>query len=74
MDHMDDVELVVVGTFLNRIDAELAHGALKAAEIESMISGDDAGGLRPGLGGGSTRLLVRQEDVERAARILNDSN
>jgi hypothetical protein len=28
---MNDAELVVVATFLNKIDAELAQGALKAA-------------------------------------------
>ena len=68
---MDDVELVVVSTFLNRIDAEIAQGALEAAEIESMLSGDDAGGMRPGLVAGGTRLLVRQDDADRAAGILN---
>ena len=40
---LTDVELVVVTTFLNQIDAEMAQGALEAAEIESMVSADDAG-------------------------------
>ncbi len=46
---MNDAELVVVGTFLNKIDAEMAHSALQAADIESLVSADDAGGLRPTL-------------------------
>jgi hypothetical protein len=71
---MNEVELVVIGTFLNRIDAEVAQGALEAAAIESMISGDDAGGLRPGLGSGGTRLLVRRDDAERAGSILSESS
>ena len=56
---MSHTELVVVGTFLNQIEAEMAKGALEAAEIESMISADDAGGLRPHLWMGGVRLLVR---------------
>ena len=67
---MSNAELVVVGTFLNRIEAEIAQGALEAADIESMISADDAGGLRPGLWMGGIRLLVRAEDAEEAERIL----
>ena len=63
-------DLVVVGTFLNQIEADMAQGALEAADIESMISADDAGGLRPHLWMGGVRLLVRGEDVEEAARIL----
>jgi predicted RNA-binding Zn-ribbon protein involved in translation (DUF1610 family) len=68
---MGDTELVVVGTFLNQIEADMAKGALEAADIESMISADDAGGLRPHLWMGGVRLLVRAEDAERAVEILN---
>jgi hypothetical protein len=68
---MSDTELVVVGTFLNQIEAHMAQGALEAADIESMISADDAGGLRPHLWMGGVRLLVRAEDAEQAVKILN---
>ena len=70
---MTDVELVVVGTFLNRIDAEIAQGALQAADIESMVSADDAGGLRPPLWMAGVRLMVRSADAERATKILRSS-
>jgi hypothetical protein len=70
---MTDPELVVVGTFLHQIDADMARGALEAADIESMISADDAGGLRPHLWMGGIRLLVRAEDAERAAEILGQT-
>jgi hypothetical protein len=70
---MSDSELVVVGTFLNHIDAEMAQGALEAAEIESMVSADDAGGLRPHLWMGGVRLLVRAEDAKQASEILAQS-
>ncbi len=64
-------ELVVVATFLNQIEADMAKGILEGADIESMISADDAGGLRPHLWMGGVRLLVRAEDAEQAIKILN---
>jgi hypothetical protein len=68
---MNPDELVVVRTFFNRIDAELAKGALEAAEIDSMIGSDDMGGLRPHLStSNGVRLLVRAEDAERADEVL----
>ena len=68
---MDESALVPIETFVNRIDAELARGALAAAGIEAVVSNDDAGGvyasaMRPG-----SRLLVRAEDVERATEVLS---
>lgn len=70
---MADAELVVVSTFLNKIDAEIARGALQAADIESLVSADDAGGLRPTLWMGGVRLLVRAKDAEQAHKILSSS-
>jgi hypothetical protein len=68
---MDDAKLMVVGTYSTRSEADLAHGALEAADIEAVLSADDAGGLQPALGFGSgIRLLVRAEDLERATSIL----
>ncbi len=68
---MADDDLVAVRTFGTQIEADLARGALEAAGIESAISADDAGGTRPHLWvGGGVRLLVREEDAERAAEIL----
>jgi Putative prokaryotic signal transducing protein len=64
-------DLVVVATFLNQIEADMAKGILETADIESMISADDAGGLRPHLWMGGVRLLVRAEDAEQAIKILN---
>ena len=70
---MTDAKLVVVATFLNRIDAEIAQGALQAADIESMVSADDAGGVRPALWMAGVRLIVRSVDAERATEILDSS-
>ena len=71
---MSEASLVVLGTFLNRIDAEMAQGALATAGIESLISGDDAGGLRPTLWMTGVRLLVRSEDAEQAQNVLGSSS
>ena len=66
--------LVTLRTFLNHVDADLAKSALDAADIESVVSADDAGGLRPHLWSGvGVRLLVRSEDAEQADEILNAS-
>jgi len=65
-------DLVVVRTFDTAIDAELAKSALDAADVDSFIQADDAGGMRPHLVFAlGARLIVRAEDVERATNILD---
>lgn len=71
---MKDEKLVVVGTFLNKIEAEVAVGALEAANIESMVAADDAGGTRPSLWMSGVQLLVRADDAERARGILEQTD
>ena len=69
---MADSDLVVVRTFSDRIDADLAQSALGAAGIESMIRGDDAGGVQPGLwASAGVAVLVREEDATNAREILD---
>jgi hypothetical protein len=70
---MSEMELVVIKTFLNRMDAELAKGALDANGIEALIRADDAGGTRPSLWTGGVELLVRADDVETASIVLGAS-
>ena len=62
--------LVVARTFLNRIDADLAPGALEAAGIDAVVSADDAEGNQPGLWMGGVRVLVRADDLEEATEVL----
>ena len=52
---MTDSELVVVHTFDNRQEAEIAKSALEAAEIDSIVRSDDGGGMRPALLGRQRR-------------------
>jgi len=69
---MSDLELVVVKTFLSRIDADLAKSALESAGIVAIVRPDDAGGTRPGLWMCGVGLLVRAEDLDDARQILGD--
>ena len=71
---MSDATLVVIDTFFNHVEAELAQGALEAGGIASVISADDAGGMRPHLAVFRVRLLVRADDAERAADILRSDD
>jgi hypothetical protein len=67
-------ELVVLRTFNNHVDADLAKSALDAAGIASMIRADDAGGVQTGLWtANGVQILVRSEDAKQAAEILSGS-
>ena len=63
-------DLIVLQTFPNRIEAELAESTLRGAEIDAMVSGDDAGGVEPGLWTRGIRLLVWREDADQAREVL----
>jgi hypothetical protein len=68
---MVEHNLVVVGTFNSRPEAELAKSALEAAGIESTVFGDDAGGTQPGLWEGrGVAVVVNREDEGVAREIL----
>ena len=68
---MSELELVPIETFNTRLDANVALGALQAADIHAVISADDAGAAYPGGMMQGVRLLVRAEDVERAKEVLS---
>jgi len=65
-------DLVVLRTFLNVIDAELAKSVLDAANLRSFIRADDAGGMRPHFWMHGVQLLVRAEDLEEATELLGE--
>jgi hypothetical protein len=69
---MTDSELVVVHSFGNRQEAELAKSALDAAEIDSFVRSDDGGGMERGLwAANGVQVVVRREDVQTAREILD---
>ena len=67
-------DLVVLRTFVNVIQAELAKSALEAADVDAFIQSDDAGGMRPHLAMNQVRLIVRSEDAEKARSVLDESS
>ena len=69
---MGDKQLVVVRTFSNSFEADVAKSALDAAGIDSFIRADDAHGAQPGLWmGHGVDLIVRAEDADSAAQVLS---
>jgi hypothetical protein len=66
--HTPEVE--EVGRFLNRIDADLACGALQAAGVDATVAADDAAGTRPHLWMGGVRVLVPADSADEAREIL----
>lgn len=65
-------ETAVVRTFGYRHEAEFARETLKAAGIESVLMGDDAGGAYAGMSfSRQIRLLVRADDVDEARALLS---
>ncbi len=70
----DRITTTVVARFHYRHEAELAHGYLESAGVDSALHVDDAGGMDVGLAFvNPARIVVRAEDEERARQVLVDS-
>ena len=68
---MDFDDAVVLETFSNRIEAEMAQGILESEGIEAVVMADDAGGTYPMLQFvRGVKLMVAAEDKARAKEIL----
>jgi hypothetical protein len=67
---MLDEDLVIVRTYPNSVEAELALSALEAAGIHALIRRDDAGGTQPALWTSGLGLAVSPADAEAAAEVL----
>jgi hypothetical protein len=68
----DKDRAIVLKTFANEVDAEIAKDHLQAHGIEAFVSKDDAGGMRPHLQiTMGVRILVLQSDADRASEILD---
>lgn len=59
----------VIAKYKYRHEAEFAKSFLEMEGIEAMISVDDGGGAYPGALLGA-RIIVREEDADRATAIL----
>ena len=69
---MDHSKLVVVRSYGNRPEADLAKGMLEDAGIQAIIQADTAGGMREHLAwtGAGFKILVRDEDAMLAQDVL----
>ena len=65
-------ELVFIRAFAGRLEAEQAQAYLGGQGIDAMVMADDGGGMYAGLSLGrkGVRLLVRDEDADRAREAL----
>jgi len=63
---------VVIRTFNNEIEAEMAMSALEAAGIESVMLRDDCGGVQPAMGlTAGVRVEVSDSDADAAIEVLD---
>jgi len=65
-------DCVAVDSFVNEMSAELARAKLEASGVEAFLSPDNCGGVRPDMQAGTgIRVMVAEEDVERARDVLS---
>ena len=68
------IDFIKIITYSSRYEAELAKGFLSVNGINAVVFGDDYGGLQPALSFSTgVQLLVKEEDVEKAKKILHDA-
>lgn len=62
----------VAASYRHRHEAELAAGYLEDAGVRTAVHADDAGGAYAGLllAANPARVLVREEELRRARRLL----
>ena len=67
-------ELVPIGNFESRLEAELVLRRLQAAGIQAAVTTDSAGGMVPSLSamGPGPSVLVRAEDLAAAQALLEE--
>jgi hypothetical protein len=66
---------MLIATFSNDIEAEIAKGHVESAGIEALVINNDAGGMLPTLQETEgVKLLVSRSDAIEAKRILRERN
>lgn len=64
---------VVIATYSNQLEAEVAQATLAEAEIESFLKFDDTAGMLPSLQfTKGVKLVVNQQDEQEARAALKD--
>jgi type III secretory pathway lipoprotein EscJ len=67
-------QLIAIGTYGTRDEAEVVQGLLASAGIEASIRADDAGGAFPFVLSGGAQVLVDESDATAAGEILAESS
>jgi hypothetical protein len=66
-------EMVVLKTFNNEMEAEMAQQVLQEAGLTAFVFKDDAGGMEPHLQRtNGVRLIVNRVDAPRAHELLKN--
>jgi len=66
-------EISVIKVFTDEMEASMAQQVLEDAGIKSYIQKDDMGSLAPSMQlTGGVRLIVNQDEAERAAELIRD--
>ena len=63
-------QLIAIGTYRTRDEAEVVQGLLAPAGIEASIRADDAGGAFPFVLSGGAQVLVDESDATAASELL----
>ncbi len=66
-------QLIAIGTYATRDEAEVVQGLLASAGIEASIRADDAGGAFPFVLSGGAQVLVDESDAAAAMELLADT-
>jgi hypothetical protein len=62
---------VTVGTYPSEVEAQIDRGRLEASGVDSVVTKDDCGGMRPHLAYTlGVKLVVAAADAEKAREIL----
>ncbi len=68
-------DLVIIKTFTDRMEANIAKGFLEANGIPAFVKADDSGGAEPfpfaNVPG--VDLVIRQEDYEKAKKLFEQN-
>ena len=64
-------DVMCVRTFRNRVEADLARSILEEEGVRALVSGD-AEGWAPYLAVGGVKLMVLDDDLERAEKLLSE--
>jgi hypothetical protein len=66
-------QLIAIGTYGTRDEAEVVQCLLASAGIEASIRADDAGGAFPFVLSGGAQVLVDESDAAAARELLADT-